>query len=357
MEKIQIMNKHREYLQYVEANCLRCHSCRCYHSTSLIGNVCYGELATLLLQNDLEELPKSIFGCHQCGMCLKKCPRNFNAKEFMFHARAYLEEQDETFCSCYAAVRVNKDDNMFTQLKKENGSSFEDALLGEADCPRLFVPGCHMSASFPELTNKVTVYLKEKDICDGMTAVCCGNPLYASGLYQAFEDYITKMDRLYREHHVKMITTPCPSCYDFNLRVQEMGYLEGIEVHCLSQDLVEHGVRINRSVFPEGYSVSVHDSCPDRKIGIFADSIRTLYEDFEIKELPHIRENSLCCGCGGLVPLYSADISKEGKELKRKDYQQAGSECVITTCFNCYKGLKPVLPVHQYLEDLMEGEK
>lgn len=357
MEKIQIMNKHKEYLQYVESNCLRCHSCRCYHSTSLIGKLCYGEVATLLLQNDTEELPKSIFGCHQCGMCLKKCPRKFNAKEFMFHARAYLEAQDETFCDCYSKVRVDRKENMFAELRRESQVSFEDALLKKSDCPRLFVPGCHMSASFPELTNQAAAYLKEKDICDGMTAICCGNPLYASGMYQEFQDYIRKMDQLYRDHHVKMITTPCPSCYDFNLRVQKMGYLEGIEIHCLSQNLVERGIRISRSAFPKEETISVHDSCPDRKNGIFADSIRTLYENFEIKELPHIRENSLCCGCGGLVPLYSADISGEGKELKLKEFQKTGSGCVITTCFNCYKGLKSILPVHQYLEDLMEGEK
>ena len=351
------MNKHKEYLEYIEANCLRCHSCRCYHSTSLIGKLCYGEVATLLLQNEWEELSKSIFGCHQCGMCLKKCPRKFNAKEFMFHARAWIEDQCGEFCKCYSGIRVDREDNIFARQKKENGITYEDALLNDGNCPRLFVPGCHMSAGFPELTKKVTSYLKEKDIADGMTAICCGNPLYASGQYREFEDYIVKIDRLYKEHWVKVITTPCPSCYDFNRRIQQMGFLEGIEVHCLSQDLVEKGIRIKRKAFPEAYTVSVHDSCPDRKNGIFAESIRALYREFEIRELPHIKDNSLCCGSGGLVPMYSSDIAQEGKALKLKDYEQTRSDCVITTCFNCYKGLRQILPVHQYLEDLMEGEQ
>lgn len=189
-----------------------------------------------------------------------------------------------------------------------------------------------------------------------MTAICCGNPLYAAGLYQEFTSYIEKMDALYRAHHVQEIITPCPSCYDFNIRVQGMGYLEGIEVKCLSKELVDHGIRINRAAFPADYTVSIHDSCPDRKNGIFADSLRELYADFTIKELPHNRENGLYCGCGGLVPPYSAAVSQEGKDLKRKDFEQAQSDCMITTCFNCYKGLKPVLPVHQYLEDLMEDK-
>lgn len=349
------MNEHEKYLQYIEENCLRCHGCRCYHSTSKIGSVCYGELATMLLNHEISEFPKSIFGCHQCGLCLKKCPRNFNAKEFMFHARAYLEDQNADFCKHYAGVRVDKEENIFSKLKKEKNIQYEEALKENRECRRLFVPGCHMAAGFEELTKKVTVFLEKEDIVDGMTSICCGNPLYAAGLYKEFKEYIEKMDSLYKAHQVKEMITPCPSCYDFNKRVQGMGYLQGIEIKCLSRELADHHIKIKRNAFPEAYKISIHDSCPDRKNGIFADSIRELYQDFEIEELPHIRENTLCCGCGGLVPPYSKEISEEGKELKQKDFQETDSDCVITTCFNCYKGLQPILPVHQYLEDLMEG--
>lgn len=350
------MNEHKKYLQYIEENCLRCHSCRCYHSTSMIGSVCYGELATLLLNHEFEEFSGSVFGCHQCGLCLKKCPRKFEAKEFMSHARAYMEEHNEDYCRCYAGVRVDREDNIFSELKKKNNIQYPDALTEKGDCARLFVPGCHMAASFPELTKKVGAYLEQKDIADGMTSICCGNPLYASGLYKEFEEYIKKMDEQYRRHNVRELITPCPSCYDFNKRVQGMGYLKDIEVKCLSRELADRKIKVNRSVFPKDYKVSIHDSCPDRKNGIFADSIRELYQDFEIEELPHIRENTLCCGCGGLVPPYSKEISEEGKQLKLKDFQETDSDCVVTACFNCYKGLKPILPVHQYLEDLMEGQ-
>lgn len=351
------MNRHKEYLQYVEDQCLRCHSCGCYHSTSKIGTVCYGELATLLLNGECDEFESSIFGCHQCGRCLKNCPRSFNAKEFMFHARAWLEEKKNELCGIYKGVRVDQPENVFSKQKKELGIVYEDALLKEEKCRRLFVPGCHMSSGFPELTRKVTEYLKEQDIADGMTAVCCGNPLYASGLYKEFESYVNKVKELYRQHGVKEIITPCPSCYDFNQRCVDMGYFEGIEVKCLSKELADRKIKINRAAFPEDYTISVHDSCPDRKKGIFAESIRALYEDFEIKELPHVKENTLCCGCGGLVPPYSAQISGEGKEIKKQEFEQTEGKILITTCFNCYKGLKPILPIHQYLEDLMEGLK
>lgn len=349
-----MMNKHIEYLEKIESECLRCHSCRCFHSTSKIGTVCYGELATLLLNGEGEEFTASIFGCHQCGLCLKNCPKKFNAKEFMFHARAYMEAQNQEHCRYYDSVRVDKKENVFAALRKDNPYPLEDALKKDGNCERLFVPGCHMSASFPELAEKVMELLKANGIADGMTSICCGNPLYASGFYKEFEAYVEKMDQLYTEHGVKVITTPCPSCYDFNKRIQEMGYLQGVEIHCLSKDLVEHHIKVDREKFPKDYSVSIHDSCPDRQNGVFAESIRELYRDFTIKEMEHIKKNTLCCGCGGLVPPYSQEISAEGKQLKQRDFEAAGSDCVITTCFNCYKGLKALLPTHQYLADLME---
>lgn len=346
------MNGHETYLRYIEKHCLRCRACRCCHFASVIGSVCYGELAGLLLGHEPREYSRSIFGCHQCGLCLRKCPRKFNAKEFMFHARAYLEERDNDYRGCYACVRVDREDNMFSRLKKQNNICYRDALKGDKDCPRLFVPGCHMSAGFLELTQKTESYLEQEDIVDGMTAGCCGNPLYAAGLEREFLDYIDKMDVLYKKYKVREIVTPCPSCYDFNRRAQGMGYLQGIEIKCLSRVLADRSIKIGRSAFPKDYMISIHDSCPDRREGIFADSIRELYRDFDIRELPHIRENTLCCGCGGLVPPYSREISDEGKQLKRKDFDEVNSDCVITSCFNCYKGLQPVLPIHHYLEDL-----
>lgn len=365
------MNEHIRYLKHIEENCLRCHSCSCYHSTSMIGSYCYGELATLLLhenQTDFQkdilallskkscDFEKSIFGCHQCNLCLKNCPKKFNAKEFMFHARAYLESKNNQLCKTYDNIRVDQKENIFAKLKKEKNIHFDEALKKDG-CKRLFLPGCHMTTSFPDLTKKVTDFLIKENIIDGMSSICCGNPLYASGLYQAFYDYVEKIDKLYQDCGVISITTPCPSCYDFNLRIQKMGYLKNIEVRCLSKELVDHNIKINRNDFNKTYKIAIHDSCPDRRNGIFASSIRKLYEDFDIQELEHHHSNSLCCGCGGLVPFYSSEIADAGKQLKLVEFNNTHTDCLITTCFNCYKGLNQLLPIHQYLEDLLEGMK
>lgn len=347
------MNEHIQYLTMVKDTCYHCHQCHCYHSTSLIGKYCYGEIAEKLLDGTTNALNDSIFGCHECGLCLNKCPRKFNAKEFMFHARYIIESQNKELCNCYSSVRVDQGNDVFSEIKKENNIVYDGALMKDEDCEILFVPGCHLSSSFPFLTNDLVTFLKKKNIINGMTSICCGNPLYASGQYKAFQTYANKMKDLYEKHHVKTIITPCPSCYDFNQRLKNMGYLQNIDILCLSEVLVNYNLYIDRNKFPEDYTVSIHDSCPDRKNGIFSNSIRELYKDFEIKELPHIKENTLCCGCGGLVPMYSKNISTEGKDIKINDYKQVNTNSMITTCFNCYKGLKEQIPIQHYLFDLL----
>lgn len=351
-----VADEHRRYLEDVEGRCLHCRSCRCFHATSVVGSLCFGEVATLLLKGELDGLSDSLFGCNQCGLCLKRCPRAFDAKEFMFHARAVLEEADGAKCRIYDGVRPDNPNNAFVTVRKEQGVVYDDALAAGATCPHLFVPGCHMASTFPELTKQAAAYLIRHDIADGMTACCCGNPLYAAGFYREYREYLERIDGRYRACGVREILTPCPSCYDFNLRAQQEGYLAGVKITCLSDALVERGIKVNRDDFPKEYVVSIHDSCPDRKRGVFAESIRALYADFDIQELAHVRVNGLCCGCGGLVPPYSAEIADSGKRLKQRDVEQAGGDCLITTCFNCKKGLTPLMPTHQYLEDLLRSE-
>lgn len=350
------MNKHIEYFENIKKQCKDCKGCKCLHKTSLLQEITYGKLASLLVSSNAfeKQLKDTIFGCDQCGYCLRKCPMQFDAKEFMFHARGYIEDcNDQEKCK-YNNVRVDRETNVFTKLQSAMNTNYQDALKEDQKCPRLFLPSCHMTAKFPALTSKSVTYLKKLDIIDGMTAMCCGHPLYAAGLYQEFSEYAKVFDDLLICHSVQSIITPCPNCYAFCYRLQGMGYLQNIEIQCLSEILVEKNIKVDASKHSDLQTISIHDSCPDRKKGCFGNSIRKLFEDFNIVELPHHQENTICCGCGGLVPPYSPLIAKNGINEKVKDYQEVNTDTVITTCFNCFDSLHSYLPIHHYLELLVE---
>lgn len=350
------MNNHVQYFTHIKERCIHCHQCHCLHSSSLLNTQTFGELAQLLLQsNEIDsKLKDTIFGCLQCGYCLKRCPMKFDAKEFMFHARAYLEELDDQEKCKYQSVRIDTQNNIFHQLKTAMNTQYEEAFNQDQQCKRLFLPSCHLMSKFPELTKKTVHYLKELDMIDGMTSQCCGHPLYAAGLYHEFDSYMQNFDKNIKQHNVQSIITPCPNCFHFCMRLKKMGYLQNVTIQCLSEELVNRGIRIDVRKFPHLQSISIHDSCPDRKDGRFGESIRKLFEEFHIVELTHIKKNTICCGCGGLVPPYSQKLARDGMNKKIDDFQQVNTDALITTCFNCFDSLYNDLPMYHFLEFLIE---
>lgn len=231
---------------------------------------------------------------------------------------------------------------------------YDDALKKNNDCSRLFLPSCHLTSKFPKLTYNTVQYLKDIDLIDGMTEYCCGQPLYAAGLYREFIEYEEKLNQKLIEHQVQTIITPCPNCFYFCQRLQKMGYMKNINIQCLSEELVNRGIKIDRQKYPQIQTISIHDSCPDRHHGYFSKSLRDLLNDFQIIELPHNKENTICCGCGGLVLAYKSEFAQAGIDNKVKDYMEVKTDAVITTCFNCFDSLHNHLPIHHYLELLIE---
>lgn len=340
------MNNHEIYLNKIKDKCLKCHQCHCYHHDSLIGKYCFGDIANKLLNEiNNEQLYDSILGCNECGLCLRKCPNNFDIKELQFHLRGLLLEKDNCLCKLYEPIRVDKTKNIFTKIREENNSQIEDDLNNKnKSYKNLFWPGCHMSASFPELTKKVFELLKQKNIVDGLTIKCCGNPLFASGQYKPFTKYIKDIKDILQKHNVETIITSCPSCYDFLNRVLD------IKVECLSEILVKNNFKIVTNK-----TIAFHDSCPDRLNGIFSASIRELYKNVNVHELAHIKHNTICCGSGGLVPFYDKRISNDASDFKINEIRNSNCDYVVTTCFNCYKNLKNKVEIHHYLQDLIES--
>jgi Fe-S oxidoreductase len=87
-------------------------------------------------------------------------------------------------------------------------------------------------------------------------------------------------------------------------------------------------------------SVSIHDSCPDRQKGVFAESVRALFANFELREMRHNRRQSRCCGLGKLLPLRNQQASQEMRSQRLAEFQQSGAELLVTYCLNCSQPLQ-----------------
>lgn len=249
------------------------------------------------------------------------------------------------------------------------GSRYKDA--GEpVECSSLFFPGCSMVNYAPALVQAVYATLRDAGEVDGLSVVCCGKILAyepdGPAVQAAFAEQL-------RDHlaasAVKRIVAVCPNCVA-ELRRLLAGdeRVAGVEVVPLPQVLAKLGYRIDgdtlrslvasaaqelgQQVDAENVKVCVHDSCPDRATGEFAEGTRALLPEGVLVEAPHNRKKSFCCGsllrAAGKPEDALAASDRHGAEAV-----SVGADAIVAGCMSCSNILSMTqghVPAFHYLE-------
>lgn len=180
------------------------------------------------------------------------------------------------------------------------------------------------------------------------TDQCCGIPLIISGNIDKAKGYGKKVKQTLEVKNIKTLVTNCPHCY--TAFAHEYGEVLGIEmpikVRHFSQfvlDLVCEGkIKLSKDV---KLRAAYHDPCYiGRQSGQIYEEPRTVLRSIpgvDLKDFELAREESTCCGGGGLVravlPRLSVEIAKEKLELQAVPL---GVDSVISACPFCYINIK-----------------
>ncbi len=252
-------------------------------------------------------------------------------------------------------------------------SEVADADAGAVDahmaCPSLFFPGCSLINYGLPLVKAVYDLLAEAGRVEGLSLLCCGKILsYEPDGQRVRAEFEQQM----REHvvraGVRRIVAACPNCVAAlraALACDER--TAGVQVVALPQELADMGYRIDEEVLrrmvsaeapvvPEEVTVCVHDSCPDREAGEFADGTRALRPEGGLTEAAHIRSKSFCCGslarAAGKTEAAEKQARRHGEEA-----EAAGAAAIVTACVSCAFQLsvaQQAVPVFHYLELLYD---
>ncbi|MDR3036838.1 MAG: (Fe-S)-binding protein [Coriobacteriales bacterium] len=292
--------------------------------------------------------------------------------------------------------RVDLGGDVYTRVREAQGFVYDDALceVGEQQDKRetvpllphllngqplrLFMPGCALAGYSRELTLAVYEYLREAGEVDGLSVICCGKVLDFVATPGECAAYAGVVAARLAAHGVTRIVTACPNCYQAYtaLAGDGCGGQEGrlsradasdtstappfssatstscrIEVLAVSEVLARRGVRFGPSEATPFTSVCVHDSCPSRTDGVFAHSVRSLFEGVELREMAHSQTRARCCGQGKLLPLGHPEQSKDLANERLAESAATGAECLVTYCTNCAQVLRGASqPSYHYLE-------
>ena len=187
---------------------------------------------------------------------------------------------------------------------------------GKNNSKYVFYPGCQLSASYSEHVIKTYNYLMEKlDGGVGLYLGCCGAPANWAGRQEQFNSSIEKIQSNLERLGNPVVITACSTCFS-NFREN----IKNIEIKSLWEIFDEKGLPSDVKL-GNGKILAVHDACTTRNEKGIHESIRNIAKslNYKIEEPQFTKENTKCCGYGGLVYFANKEFSKEVTEDRIKD--------------------------------------
>jgi Fe-S oxidoreductase len=265
---------------------------------------------------------KMINSCNLCGLCASVCPNDFDMGTLCRNARYSMVQRGKMPPS---AFDFPLRDMMFNNSER---FALNKNQPGTETSQYVFFPGCQLSASAPEQVVKVYGYLQQKLIGGvGIMLRCCGVPADWAGEKELFQQLLKEIEGQWQDLGCPQVITACPTCYKIF-----KDYLPQVKLQSLWEVLDQIGVPQLDGKGSQ-LKLALHDPCNTRHESQIQQSVRNLVEKAgcQIEELPYSRENTKCCGYGGLM--YSADPSMTVKVIDSR-INESNSD-YLTYCSMC----------------------
>lgn len=297
---------------------------------------------------ELKRYADTVFRCTLCSNCEEVCPLGIRLKDLWLSLREDLV-QGQAYPAKIDMIRNNlaKSRNVFGEDNAERGEWVEDMRKPPADRyvrPRaevVYITGC-VSAYFP-LAQKIPMALAE--IMDagkvdftllGEEEWCCGFPLLGAGLMEMFEEFRVQNLAAVKAKGAATVVFACPSCYQMWREL----YRTDLELLSAPEFLLRL-VRAGKAPLTElPLTVTYHDPCDlGRGARVFEEPrevIRAI-PGVKLVELPHSRENCMCCGGGGNLEMVDPELAAKIAKVKIEEILATGVQAVVTSCQQCVR--------------------
>ena len=300
-----------------------------------------------LVQEDYA-LYNALRQCCFCGFCTAACGHHILAADRMrdwrqLFMRAGLMPPDDS-----KLVMVDNEWHIFSAYRAIYGIGYADYLslaqaaeAGPGAADTLFFPGCSLVSYAPEVVRAVADWLAASGARLALSDGCCGSPLMSAGMFDRAAALRHGFIEQMQAAGITRMVTICPGCGEEF--ADDMP--EGIEIVPLPELLRECAAKCRAAGMESGFaplrreSLTFFDSCHDRFDSAHAQSIRALMRTYlpEAKqcEIEHRKQGTLCCGAGGAVASYDADITDRRVWRVIDEAKATGAATLVTMCPTC----------------------
>jgi Fe-S oxidoreductase len=136
----------------------------------------------------------------------------------------------------------------------------------------------------------------------------------------------------------------CPSCYHIWQHVYPEVLGEDLDLELLhTTELLDRLLEEDRVPLQEWpMTVTYHDPCDlGRKSGVYDAPRRILQRipGLTMVEMDEIRDNSHCCGGGGNLESYNADLASRIAQRRVQQAAETGAKAIVSACQQCERTL------------------
>ena len=268
------------------------------------------------------------YSCSSCEVCNLKCPKDIKIKEMFYDMRK------DIFCN----DKKNMNDIGYNSVKFHQINSFSPVFsksFSNKSTKKLFFPGCSLSSYSPEIVLKTYEYLKESIEDLSIAFKCCGKPTLSMGDMDKFKIYYSQVENLFLENEIEEVIVACPNCFNtikqYSKSVKVKTIWEVINENSIPKNLINHYNDLD-------IRFSLHDPCPIRYESKIHDTVRLILKSMGIKivEFDKSRENTECCGSGGMLRVTNPKLALE---QTNKRVSEAKTDTVISYCESCCEAM------------------
>jgi Fe-S oxidoreductase len=292
---------------------------------------------------------EEIWRCTTCGRCPQRCPRGVGIIEVGVASRRFATEFG-VFPNAVKPVRgvsssLTGEGNPLNEerSKRANWAEGLSVKTFTEGMEILYFPCCYLSYD-PRLKKvaRATVSILNKAGVDfgilGPLENCCGESIRKTGDEDLFKRLARENIKTFIDSGVKKILVSSPHCYHA-FKNDYAEFRVNFEVVHISQYLLEL-IHQGRLEFSKEYAkkIAYHDPCYlGRHNGIYDEPREALKKvpGVELRELPDMRVDSLCCGGGGGRIWMETPKGERFSDLRLAQVAEIGAEVLVTACPYC----------------------
>ncbi|HUV72914.1 MAG TPA: (Fe-S)-binding protein [Anaerolineae bacterium] len=357
----------REFIKQIEPDwrkmltCIQCGSCSVSCPAGQLMDYAPRELWRLMRLGMKDEVinTRTFWLCTQCDACTVRCPRGIITSGAMLNLRKWAVAEGLQLPAVLTQLReavktthnILHEDNESRLIWSENlepvPGQLRDLKRGRAEV--LLFAGC-VGAMYPmaySIPQSFVQILEQAGLTYTNLAGeewCCGYPLYGAGLEGEIAELARHNVEQARELEPKYLVATCPSCYHTWSHIYPQYITDGLGFEVIhSSELLARLAAEGRIKLNElDWVVTYHDPCDlGRKSGVY-DAPRSIIEAIPrmtFREMRNNRENALCCGGGGDVAMWEAEVTEDIAERRIEQAKATGATAIISACQQCKRTL------------------